>query len=103
MKILHISKYYYPYIGGVENTCKYLVDSFSKKNDVAVVCFNEGKEDICDEINGVKIYEKSTGEAGFRVLSKITFASRESFLRPHLCSASPWKLLGGNKLFDKQA
>ena len=65
MKILHISKYYYPYIGGVENTCKYLVDSFSKENDVAVVCFNEGKEDMCDEINGVRIY---------RVGSRITIA-----------------------------
>lgn len=65
MKILHISKYYYPYIGGVENTCKYLVDSFSKENDVAVICFNEGKEDMCDEINGVRIY---------RVGSRITIA-----------------------------
>ncbi len=65
MRILHISKYYYPYIGGVENTCKYLVESFSKENDVAVVCFNEGKEDVCDEINGVKIY---------RVGSRITIA-----------------------------
>ena len=25
MRILHISKYYFPYLGGVENICKYLV------------------------------------------------------------------------------
>ena len=26
MRILHVSKYYYPYVGGVENICKYLVE-----------------------------------------------------------------------------
>lgn len=56
MRILHISKYYYPYIGGVENTCKYLAEAFAKNNDVAVVCFNESKEDKIDNINGVKVY-----------------------------------------------
>ena len=65
MRILHISKYYYPYIGGVENTCKYLADNFSTNNDVAVVCFNEQKEDRIDIVDGVKIY---------RVGSKLTIA-----------------------------
>lgn len=55
MRILHISKYYYPYIGGVENICKYIVDN-SQGNQVAVVCFNEGKKDVVDEVNGIKIY-----------------------------------------------
>lgn len=27
MRILHISKYYSPYLGGVENFCKYLVEA----------------------------------------------------------------------------
>lgn len=40
MRILHISKYYYPYIGGVENICKYIVDN-SVGHQVAVLCFNE--------------------------------------------------------------
>lgn len=56
MRILHISKYYYPYIGGIENTCKYLVDAFSKDNDVAVVCFNEGRHNTVDVIDGIKVY-----------------------------------------------
>lgn len=55
MKILHISKYYYPYMGGVENICKYIVDA-STGHKVAVVCFNDGKNDCVDEVDGVKVY-----------------------------------------------
>lgn len=60
MKILHISKYYYPYIGGVENTCKYLADSFSENNEVAIVCFNEDKANKIEYVNNVKIYRVGT-------------------------------------------
>lgn len=65
MRILHISKYYYPYIGGVENICKYLVDNMKKENDIAVVCFNEKKDDRIDIVDGVKVY---------RVGAKMTIA-----------------------------
>lgn len=60
MKILHISKYYYPYIGGVENTCKYLADSFSENNEVAIVCFNENKDNKIEYVNNVKVYRVGT-------------------------------------------
>lgn len=60
MRIMHVSKYYYPYIGGVENTCKYLADSFAKDNDVAVVCFNEGRENTTEIVDGVKVYRVGT-------------------------------------------
>lgn len=59
MRILHISKYYYPYIGGVENICKYLVEGMPQHR-MAVVCFNEGKKDVVDEVNGVKVYRVAT-------------------------------------------
>lgn len=55
MRILHVSKYYYPYIGGVENICKYLVDN-SIGHEMAVLCFNEGKTDCVDEVDGVRVY-----------------------------------------------
>lgn len=55
MRILHISKYYYPYIGGVENICKYLVDGMPEY-ERAVVCFNEAKYDAEDMVEGVKVY-----------------------------------------------
>ena len=59
MRILHISKYYFPYIGGVENICKYLVEGMPQ-HEMAVVCFNDKCKDIVDEVNGVKIYRVAT-------------------------------------------
>ncbi len=55
MRILHISKYYYPYIGGVENICKYLVDG-SKNTETAVVCFNDVCKDIVDYVDNHRVY-----------------------------------------------
>lgn len=59
MRILHISKYYYPYIGGVENICKYIVEG-TTCHESAVVCFNEDKKDVVDEVNGHKVYRVAT-------------------------------------------
>lgn len=46
MRILHISKYYYPYIGGVEQVAKDIVDSLRNVDGVQqkVICFNETME-----------------------------------------------------------
>lgn len=59
MRILHISKYYSPYIGGVENICKYLVEGCTS-NETAVVCFNEKRQDIVDKVNGHTVYRVGT-------------------------------------------
>lgn len=59
MRILHISKYYYPYIGGVENICKYLVEGVPQY-ETAVVCFNEGNKDVVEDVNGIKVYRVGT-------------------------------------------
>ena len=50
MHILHISKYYFPYLGGVEGICKYLVERMPK-HITSVVCFNNQRENAVDEIN----------------------------------------------------
>lgn len=55
MRILHISKYYFPYMGGVENICKYLVERMPG-HDTSVVCFNDDKENAVDDINGHRVY-----------------------------------------------
>lgn len=55
MRILHISKYYFPYMGGVENICKYLVEKMPG-HETSVVCFNEGRADVVDDVNGHKVY-----------------------------------------------
>ncbi|WP_373134245.1 glycosyltransferase [Phocaeicola plebeius] len=59
MRILHISKYYSPYIGGVENICKYLVEGCTN-HETAVVCFNEKHQDIIDKVNGHTVYRVGT-------------------------------------------
>ena len=59
MRILHISKYYFPYIGGVENICKYLVEGMPQ-HKTAVVCFNEGRDNQIDVVNGVTVYRVGT-------------------------------------------
>ena len=56
MRILHVSKYYSPYLGGIENICKYLVEGMPKGYETAVVCFNEGCKDVEDVVNGHKVY-----------------------------------------------
>lgn len=55
MKILHISKYYAPYLGGVENICKYIVDN-TTGHQVAVLCFNEGRKNQIDIVDGITVY-----------------------------------------------
>lgn len=59
MKILHISKYYFPYIGGIETTCKQLVEEMPQ-HDTAVVCFNEGRKNVVDMVNGHRVYRVGT-------------------------------------------
>lgn len=58
MRILHISKYYFPFLGGIENICKYIVEGV--KEQTAVLCFNEKCKDQIDEVNGIKIYRVAT-------------------------------------------
>lgn len=59
MRILHISKYYSPYLGGVENICKYLVEG-AVNHETAVVCFNDKCKDVIEEVNGHKVYRVAT-------------------------------------------
>jgi glycosyltransferase involved in cell wall biosynthesis len=46
-------------VGGVENICKYLVEAQPPEN-VAVVCFDEGKHDRVDVVNGVTVWRVGT-------------------------------------------
>ena len=55
MRILHISKYYFPYIGGVENICKYIADN-TLNHEVAILCFNDGNKNVIDEVDGIRVY-----------------------------------------------
>ena len=55
MKVLQISNYYYPLVGGTQATCQYLSEGIKDEYDVHVVAFSEDKEDKEEEHNGVKV------------------------------------------------
>ena len=54
-KVLHISKYYYPFIGGIEQTAKDCVNALSGKYEQKVICFNHEKGNEISIVDGVQI------------------------------------------------
>jgi rhamnosyl/mannosyltransferase len=53
--ILHISKYYFPELGGIETVAMYLAEGMTEYRNI-VVCFSNNKEYHEDEIRGIKVY-----------------------------------------------
>lgn len=54
-KILQISNYYTPHIGGIEQTCQYLSEGIADDYEVKVICFSEDKETKHQVTNGIEI------------------------------------------------
>lgn len=54
MKILHVSKFYPPYRGGIEDVCYNIVRALQDKEQ-KVICFNDKKQDDISFIDGVEI------------------------------------------------
>lgn len=66
MKILHINKYYAPYIGGIERVVQDIAEGLQKKgfeNEV-LVC---GEKNAVDSVHGVTIYRTKTFITLFRM------------------------------------
>lgn len=53
--ILHISKYYYPDLGGIETVAMYLAEGMTRYINI-VICFATDGKYAEDEINGVTVY-----------------------------------------------
>lgn len=53
-RVLHISKYCYPYLGGTESVCQDIVEGL-KEYENRVICFNDSNRTVCCEINGIQI------------------------------------------------
>lgn len=53
--ILHISKYYSPYSGGIETVAKQIVDSMTEYRNI-VLCFSSDGHNHEDEVDGVPVY-----------------------------------------------
>ena len=47
IKVLHISKYYYPFVGGVEQVARDITDSILSNAEIQqkIICFNESTQD----------------------------------------------------------
>ena len=54
-RILHISKYYFPFVGGTEQIARDCVDALREEYAQKVICFNEGKDDLWDEVDGIEV------------------------------------------------
>lgn len=54
-KILHISKYYYPFRGGTEQTAMDCVNALRNSYEQKIICFNDGRENKMDTVEGIEV------------------------------------------------
>ena len=54
-KILHISKYYYPFSGGTEQIARDCVNALKDEYEQKVIAFNDGKEDVNDYVDDIEV------------------------------------------------
>ncbi len=54
-KILHISKFYHPYFGGIEDVAYNIVTEMSSGYDQRVICFNHEKGTVRTRENGIEV------------------------------------------------
>lgn len=54
-RVLHISKYYYPFRGGTEQIAQDSVNSLKGLYDQKIICFNDSKTDKTDEVDGIEV------------------------------------------------
>ncbi len=101
MRILHISKYYYPYVGGVENVCKNIADN-TVGHEVSVICFNEGHQNIVGEIDGITVYRvgalvtiarQAISLSYFTVLRKVIRRFKPDIIHFHWANPFPAAIL----------
>ena len=60
-KILHVSKYYYPYPGGVEDVCYNIVRTLQQQGfPQQVICFNDTRQTIRDTYEGIEVTRVGT-------------------------------------------
>lgn len=55
MKILQVTKCYYPYIGGIEQVTQDCAQALFGEHEMKILCFNHEKGDAYDEVEGVEV------------------------------------------------
>lgn len=53
-RILHVSKYYPPYVGGIEDVCKNIVENIPEHEQM-VFCFNTTASNVDEVVNGIHV------------------------------------------------
>ena len=59
-KILHISKYYYPYYGGIEDVAQTIVRVLKPFHTQKIICFNDRNITETDIVEDVEVYRIAT-------------------------------------------
>ena len=54
-RILHISKYYYPFSGGTEQIARDCVNALKDEYEQKVIAFNDGKDDVNDYVDDIEV------------------------------------------------
>ncbi len=54
-RILHVSKYYFPFRGGTEQIARDCVNALRESYAQKVLCFSEGKDDRRDTVDGIEV------------------------------------------------
>ena len=54
-KILHISKYYYPFLGGTEQIARDVVLALKSAHEQKIIAFNDSREDKVDIVDGIEV------------------------------------------------
>ena len=60
MKILHISNYYFPHIGGIEQVAQDCVNALAGTAEQRLFCFHTEKKDVYEEIDGCPVVRAGT-------------------------------------------
>lgn len=78
-RVLHIPNYYYPHIGGIEQTTADIVNALKNDDNIeqVVICFNTEKKTQIDYIDGIKIIRVG-------VIAKVASQSISIFYRREL-------------------
>lgn len=59
-KVLHISKYFYPYYGGIEDVVYTLVQAFHGDYEQHVLCFSDTRHTTCDTMEDIPVTRVGT-------------------------------------------
>lgn len=86
MKVLHISNYFYPHIGGIEQVARDCMNALAGSCEQRLFCFNAGKEDVRDWVDEFPVTRAGTFA---KVASQSLSLRYGKLLKREFCEFSP--------------